>query len=111
SIIDAGARRDEAADAAVSISMIANAAGAVWGVQGAPGVERAARATHLGVLASFAATWRHLRGGTRPRSVITRLTDPRPERWGRLEPEEVLAAMGSEPGGLTSALAHARLQA
>jgi calcium-translocating P-type ATPase len=40
--------------------------------------------------------------------VISRLTDPRPERWGSLSVEEAFDALGSSPDGLSEREAHAR---
>jgi calcium-translocating P-type ATPase len=100
-IIDAGARRDRASDLSVGCSVAANLAGAVAGLQGAPGVLRASRATYMGALAAFGTGWVRLRGGRRARSVISRLTDPRPERWGRVSTREVLEAMHARERGLS----------
>ncbi len=107
-VFDAAARRDRAAGTAVGLSVAANVAGGFWGLQGEPGVVRASYATYVGALCAIGAGWEWLRGGGRSRSVINRLTDPQPERWGRVEPGEVLSAMDSEVGGLSSEQAASR---
>src|SRR5437588_20843 len=81
-------------------SSAANLAGASWGLRGDPGLVRASYATYIGALAALGAGWERLRGGGRSRSVISRLTDPQPERWGRLDPAEVLKELETRPGGL-----------
>ncbi len=108
-VLDAGARRDQAASVAVGMSVAANLAGGFWGLQGKPGVARASYTTYLGALAAMGAGWEHLRGGGRARSVISRLTDPQPERWGRMSSVEVLAAMDSDAQGLRQEQAATRL--
>ncbi|HWE13761.1 MAG TPA: HAD-IC family P-type ATPase [Solirubrobacteraceae bacterium] len=108
SIINAGARRDQASNLSVGFSVATNLAGALWGLQGDPGVARASHATYVGALAALGADWERLRGGRRARSVISRLADPRPERWGQMEPAEVLAATESRSTGLRSDEARAR---
>ncbi|HWF49389.1 MAG TPA: cation-transporting P-type ATPase [Solirubrobacteraceae bacterium] len=107
-IIAAGSRRDQASHLAVGCSVAANLAGAISGLQGEPGVLSASRATYMGALAALALGWERLRGGQRARSVISRLTDPRPERWGRASAAEVLAAMHAREQGLTSSEAAER---
>jgi calcium-translocating P-type ATPase len=101
SVVEAGARREDTARLAVGFSLAANVAGGLWGLQGAPGIARASRATYLAALSALAAGWARLRGGRRSRSVAARLTDPRPERWGRRSPQEALAALRSTPEGLS----------
>ncbi len=99
-IVEAGNRREQASDISVGMSIAANLAGAFWGLQGEPGLVRASYATYIGALAGLGAGWERLRGGGRSRSVISRLTDPQPERWGRLDPTEVLRELETRPGGL-----------
>ncbi|HEY2441475.1 MAG TPA: HAD-IC family P-type ATPase, partial [Solirubrobacteraceae bacterium] len=111
SIITAAARRDQASNLSTGFSVAANLAGALWGLQGDPGVARASQATYVGALAALGSGWERLRGGRRARSVISRLTDPRPERWGLMEPAEVLAATGSHFAGLRSDEARNRRRA
>ena len=107
-IIEAGARRDDAVDVSVALAAGANAAGAIWGLKGAPGISRAGYATYAAALGALGAGYVHLRGGERPRSLAERLADPRPERWGRRSVDEVMAQLQSRPDGLTSAEAAAR---
>jgi calcium-translocating P-type ATPase len=111
SIITAAGRRDQAVARSVACSVAANLAGAAWGLQGDPGLNRASQATYAGTLAAIGAGWERLRGGHRARSVISRLTDPRPERWGQRAPDDVLAAVGSRPEGLSPAEARRRRSA
>ncbi len=101
-VLDAGARRDQAASEAVAMSVAANVVGGFWGLQGEPGVLRASYATYVGALGALGAGWERLRGGGRARSVISRLTDPQPERWGRMDADEVLAAMETQAEGLSA---------
>ncbi|HWE09555.1 MAG TPA: HAD-IC family P-type ATPase [Solirubrobacteraceae bacterium] len=108
SVIDAGARRDQASSLSVGFSVAANLAGSLWGLQGDPGVARASQATYMGALAALGTDWERLRGGRRARSVINRLSDPRPERWGQMNPPEVLEATGSRPTGLWADEARSR---
>jgi calcium-translocating P-type ATPase len=107
-VIRAAVRRDQAADASIVLSAATNVAGATWGLQGEPGVLRASLATYVGALAAIGVGWERLRGGRRARSVISRLTDPRPERWGRQSEAEVLAAVEGRPDGLADDQALAR---
>jgi cation-transporting ATPase I len=107
-VIGAGARRDQAVRVGIGCSLVANLAGAAWGLRGDPGVLRASYSTYLGALAAMAVAWERLRGGRRARSVIRRLSDPRPERWGGMGIEEVLCALQSTMDGLSSAEAERR---
>jgi cation-transporting P-type ATPase I len=99
-IMEAGARREQAADIGVGMSIAANLAGAFWGLRGEPGLVRVSYATYVGALAALGAGWERLRGGGRSRSVISRLTDPQPERWGRLDVAELLREFETRPDGL-----------
>ena len=107
-MITAAVRREQAAGISIVLSAAANVAGAAWGLQGEPGLLRASYATHIGALGAIATAWERLRGGRRSRSVISRLTDPRPEQWGRLSATEVLEATRSRSDGLTETEAQAR---
>ncbi len=99
-ILEAGDRREQASDISVGMSIVANLAGAFWGLRGEPGLVRASYATYIGAMAALGAGWERLRGGGRSRSVISRLTDPQPERWGRLDPADVLRELETRPHGL-----------
>jgi cation-transporting ATPase I len=107
-IIDAGARRDSAVRDAVLASVGSNLAGAAWGLGGNPRFERASHATYLGALAAITDSYVRLRGGQRARSLVERLSDPRPERFGRLSVDDALAALGSRAEGLTQSEVEAR---
>jgi calcium-translocating P-type ATPase len=109
-IIEAAARREQVADVSVGLSIAANLGGAFWGLRGEPGLVRASHATYLGALAALGVGWERLRRGGRSRSVISRLTDPQPERWGRLDPAEVLREFQSRREGLTETQAASRRQ-
>ncbi len=108
SIIEAGRRREAAVTGSVVMSVAANLAGAGWGLQAQPGLVRASHATYGGALGAIAFGWERLRGGRRSRSVISRLTDPRPERWGAMDAQEVLQATESRARGLTEEEAQTR---
>jgi calcium-translocating P-type ATPase len=101
-ILDTGRLRDAAVRDAVVASSLSNVAGMAWGVGGNPRFERASQATYVAALAALAAGYARLRGGTRPRSVSERLTDPQPERFGRMSPTDALSALGSRERGLTA---------
>lgn len=107
-IVEAGARRDEAVAMGVGVSAVDNLVGAAWGLRSAPAVARASSATHVTAVAAIAAAWLRLRGGEASEATLTRLVDPRPERWGRLPPDAVLQALDSRLGGLTSDAARMR---
>jgi calcium-translocating P-type ATPase len=110
SIMEAGARRDEAVRDSVGISAISNIFGAFWGYLGRPGIERASTAVYLGALGALAVGRLRLRGGERARSSLTFLVDPRPERWGRRPREAVLRSLKTTAQGLTGAQAAVRLR-
>jgi cation-transporting P-type ATPase I len=101
SIITAARRREAAARDAVLLSLAANGVGAAWGLRGDPGVRRGSYVVHAAALAALGAGWGRLRGGASP-SSFARLADPQPERWGRQEPGNVLAALSTSETGLSS---------
>jgi calcium-translocating P-type ATPase len=100
-VLDAGARAGAAERDGTLLAIAANAAGVVWALRGTPTIRNGTRyvtwASAGALLASF---WR-LAGGARQRSVMSRLTDPRPERWGRIPVEEVLTEVRSSEQGLS----------
>lgn len=110
-IIEAGARREGAVFDAVALSTLSNLAGAVWGLRGAPGIERASRLVYVTALGALISGWVRLRGGSRPGAAMAHLVDPRPERWGRRSIAEVLQAMDATPGGLSTLEAARRRRA
>jgi len=110
-IVDAGARRDASARDAALLSMVSNGVGVVWGLQGAPGIEQASRAVYATALAALGVGWARLRGGERSQASITRLVDPRPERWGRRSVASTLAALNTTENGLATAQATQRRRA
>jgi cation-transporting ATPase I len=107
-IVEAGARRDGVTRDSVGLSMLANIAGAVWGFQGAPGVERASTFVYWGALAAIADGWWRLRGGERAHHGIGKVVDPRPERWGARTVESVLAELHASEDGLSTEEARGR---
>ncbi len=110
-IIEAGARRDAAVRDSVLASTASNLAGGAWGLGGNPRFERASQATYVGALAAIGAGYVRLRGGARSRSVTERLSDPEPERFGRMSAEDALAALRSRADGLTEGEVQARVRA
>jgi cation-transporting ATPase I len=109
-IIEAGARREATVRDSVGLSVLSNIIGAIWGFQGAPGLETASRAVYITALTALADGWTRLRGGKRPDSTLARLVDPRPERWGRRSLEDVLHTLRTSEEGLTSTEAAERWQ-
>jgi cation transport ATPase len=65
-VLEAGSLRDQAVREAVAFSAGANVFGAVWGLRGLPGIERASRGVYVSALAALADGWLHLQGGKRP---------------------------------------------
>jgi cation-transporting ATPase I len=106
--VDAGARAGLAERDGTVFAAAAAIAGAVWGLRGRPTIVTASRPATYGSAAALAAGWLRLQGGGRSRSVVSRLTDPRPERWGRMDPERVLRELDGHRKGLSSAQARAR---
>ncbi|HEX4148364.1 MAG TPA: HAD-IC family P-type ATPase, partial [Pirellulales bacterium] len=100
-ILEAVARQRVAARDSIGLSLVGNLVGAIWGFQGAPGVERASLVTYITALISTGIGWARLHGGERPPSILAQLADPRPERWGGRSAESVLQVMHSRPEGLT----------
>ncbi len=111
SIIEAGAQREATARDSVGFSVLANIAGALWGVRGGAGIERASFAVYAATLGALADGWLRLRGGKRAPSTVARLVDPRPERWGARDVEDVLKTLQATDDGLTSAEALQRQRA
>jgi cation-transporting ATPase I len=101
-VLEAGARRQRAVRDAVWLSAAANVFGAVWGIRGRPGVERASYAVYISALAALADGWLRLRGGKRSQSSVSRLVDPHPERWGRRSIASVLRILKSSETGLSA---------
>ncbi|MBV9047089.1 MAG: HAD-IC family P-type ATPase, partial [Solirubrobacterales bacterium] len=107
-VIEAGVRRDDTVRDSVFASIGSNLAGAAWGVGGNPRFERASQATYVAALVAIAGGYLRLRGGNVARSVSERLSDPRPERFGRQSVDAALASLNSNRQGLTRADAQAR---
>jgi cation-transporting ATPase I len=62
-VLQAGARREQAVRDGVLLSALANGVGALVGLGGSPGVERASRGVYLAALGALADTWFRLLGG------------------------------------------------
>jgi hypothetical protein len=108
-VIEAAARRDVAIRDATAMSLASNLLGVAWGLRGDPDVINAARITHITALAAVTDAWLRGQGGHRSASVLARLVDPRPERWGRQSRDAVLRAMDSRGDGLSREQAQARV--
>ncbi|MEO7021807.1 MAG: HAD-IC family P-type ATPase, partial [Ktedonobacteraceae bacterium] len=104
-VLEAGMRRDTVVRDATGLSIVSNIIGAAVGFQGLPGIATASRGVYIAALGAIANAWFRLRGGQRSGSAITRLVDPRPERWGRRSVESVLHTLHTSEEGLTSAQA------
>jgi calcium-translocating P-type ATPase len=109
-IIEAGAGRELTVRDSVAFSAISNAIGAVWGFQGAPGLEVASRSGLIAALAALGDGWLRLHGGERPRPISARVIDAHPERWGRRSVESVLHALNTSEEGLSTTQALERRQ-
>jgi magnesium-transporting ATPase (P-type) len=108
-LLEAGARRKAAVRDSVRLSVAANGVGAVLGMMPGPlGVEPATLTVYLAALTGILSSWLRLRGGQRAESSLAFLADPRPERWGRRNPEDILRTLNTTLEGLTTAEALAR---
>ena len=107
-VLESGAHRNRAVRDAVGFSAAANLFGAIWGVRGRPGVERASHGVYVSALAALADGWLRMRGGKRSGSSLSQLIDPHPERWGRQSVASVLRALKTTEAGLSSAQAAQR---
>ncbi len=110
-IIQAGAAREATVRDSVGLSAIANGVGAFWGLQPQARLENASYAVYAASFGALGDGWLRLRGGERPHPLTTRITDVRPELWGRRGVHSVLQALNTTETGLTSAQAAARRQA
>ena len=109
-VIESAARRRAAIRDATAMSVLANGVGVIWGLRGSPDVIRATYATYVTALGAIGDAWLRLHGGRRSQSVLARLVDPRPERWGGESRAAVIRAMDSRQDGLSAAQAQARVQ-
>lgn len=107
-ILEAGARREAVVRDATGLSVVANLFGAVVGFQGGAGIETASHGVYIAALGAIANAWFKLRGGQKSGSAISKLVDPRPERWGRRSIESVLHTLHTSEQGLTSTQASER---
>ena len=109
-VIESAARRSAAIRDATAMSVLANAIGVVWGLRGSPEIVGATNATYITALGAIADAWLRQCGGRRSLSVLTRLVDPRPERWGRQSRAAVIRALDSRDDGLSTQEARSRVQ-
>ena len=107
-IVEAGAVRDQAVRDSVLASLGSNLAGAAWGVAGNPQFDRGSQATYVAALAAIEDGYMRLRGGRPARSLTERLSDPQPERFGRMSVDEVFASLDTSGDGLGSEDARGR---
>ncbi len=107
-IVEAGARREATNLDAVALSAAANLFGVGWGLSPYRDRGRPMAAVHLGALAALASSWVRLGGGRPSVGALSRIADPRPERWGRYRIEEVLELLDTSEAGLRSARARER---
>lgn len=110
-IVTAAAARKVTVRNSVILSIAANIAGIVLGMSGGAGLARASIPVYVASLTALADGWLRLRGGKPPRSSVTRLADPRPERWGARNMDDVMKTLDSAPAGLTTFQATARQRA
>ncbi|MGN6167818.1 MAG: HAD-IC family P-type ATPase [Solirubrobacteraceae bacterium] len=111
SILDAGARRDTAVRDALLLSLSANVGGASWGMWRRSPFRVGNRPAHIGGLLAMADSAARLWGGSRPRTVTERLSDPLPERWGRESVDDVLSHLHTTLEGLSTSEARERWRA
>jgi calcium-translocating P-type ATPase len=108
-LLEAAARRRWAVQDGVVLSIASNVVGAGLSLFGGEiGAQRASWGVYLTALTAMGAALYRSRGGLRLESLLGYLMDPRPERWGRRKPAEVLRAFNSYEEGLTSVEAVAR---
>lgn len=110
-IIQAGAAREATVRDSVGLSALANSVGAFWGLQPQARLENSFYAVATASFGALGDGWLRLRGGERPHPLTSRITDVRPELWGRRGVHSVLQALNTTETGLTSAQAAARRQA
>jgi len=111
SIVEAAARREAGVRDGVALSAIGNVLGAVGGLRRQTDLRRALLPVYAATLTALTDDWLRLRGGERPRSILTSIVSPRPWRWGRQSVDEVLRAFETTEDGLTSTQALERRRA
>ncbi|HUY99380.1 MAG TPA: cation-transporting P-type ATPase, partial [Thermomicrobiaceae bacterium] len=110
-IVEAGARREAALRDSVALSVASNVFGAGWGFRGTPGVQSASVGVYAASLGALTDGWVRLRGGERKVPILTRVAEPRPERWGQRDVDSTLTALGSRAEGLSQPEADTRRRA
>jgi calcium-translocating P-type ATPase len=110
-IVEAGARRNAAVQDAVVLSALSNVIGIGGDISARFGVVRGLQADNISVIGALGAGWVRLQGSERPKSILSRVANPTPERWGRRDVEDVLRALHTTEQGLTSAQAAERHRA
>lgn len=108
-LIETGRRRDLAVRDAAVLSAASATLGMWWAAAKAPTVRAAFSVGSIPALAAVCASYLRLRGpsGSQAQAAVE-ASDPRPERWGRMSVQGVVATLESNEGGLTSAEAQAR---
>lgn len=110
-IVEAGARRNAVVQDAVVLSALSNVVGIGGDISAHFGVVRGLQVDNISVIGVLGASWARLQGGERPRSILSQVANPTPERWGRRDVEDVLRTLNTTEQGLTSAQAAERYQA
>jgi cation-transporting ATPase I len=108
-LVQAAARRRAAVADAVTLSALSNAAGAVFGLRSAVGLERGSRPTYIAALAAIGLASVRLAGGGASGVATRRLVDPEPEQWGHPSLTDVFRQLDSSAQGLTAAEAQRRV--
>jgi cation-transporting ATPase I len=107
-LLEVGSRQRKADRDALLLAGLSQAIGVGLLFRGPIGFGNASTAVYLTGLAALGASWFRQRGGDRPESALTYLTDPAPERWGRRTIAEVLRTFGTAEEGLSAADATTR---
>jgi calcium-translocating P-type ATPase len=107
-VLEASALREASLRDARAVALAAGVVGAARLAWGPPPHRTATTLPNLVALAALGTAWLRFRGGSPSRSALSRLVDPRPERWGRRGVDEVLRALATSERGLSARDAAAR---
>jgi len=107
-VIEAGARRRAAVDDAITLSVLANAVGAIIGLRATVGLARGSQPTYVAALAAIGLASARLAGGGASALATRRLVDPEPERRGAPPLTELFRELDTSPQGLSAAEAQRR---
>lgn len=108
--VETAAAADRAVRDAVGLAALAAIVGTVREVVSPPDLARSSLPGDLSALAAILVAWRRIQPENGGDSAGAVYVDPRPERWGRIEPAEALRILQSRMGGLTAEEAVARLR-